>query len=58
MFVGHYWLEGEPELLAPNVACLDYSIASPKGGRLVAYRWDGKGELGKDKFVSVERQPV
>ncbi len=55
VFVGHYWMEGEPDLLAPNVACLDWSIAAPKGGRLVAYRWDGEGELNKDKFVCVER---
>ena len=36
VFIGHYWLTGEkPELLAPNVACLDWSVA--KGGFLCAY---------------------
>jgi hypothetical protein len=55
VFVGHYWMEGEPALLAPNVACLDYSVAAPKGGRLVAYRWDGEQVLDSDKFVSVVR---
>ena len=57
VFIGHYWMEGEPDLLAPNVACLDWSIASPKGGRLVAYCWDGERELSRDKFAYVERMP-
>jgi hypothetical protein len=55
VFIGHYWMEGEPDLLAPNVACLDWSIASPKGGRLVAYRWDGEVELNGSKFFYVQR---
>ena len=41
VFVGHYWLDDGPGPLAPNVACLDYSVASDSGGKLVAYRWDG-----------------
>jgi len=56
VFIGHYWMEGEPDVLAPNVACLDYSVAAPKGGKLVAYRWDGERELSRDKFVVVERK--
>ncbi|NND39893.1 MAG: metallophosphoesterase [Pseudomonadales bacterium] len=55
VFLGHYWLKGEPSPLAPNIACLDYSVAKP-GGKLVAYRWDGEGILSKDKFVAVDRQ--
>lgn len=47
-FIGHYWLKGEPEPLSPKVACLDYSVA--RGGRLVAYRWDGEATLAADKF--------
>src|SRR5262249_41899887 len=40
VFIGHYWLsEHQPELLAHNVACLDYSVA--RGGFLCAYRWNG-----------------
>jgi hypothetical protein len=58
VFIGHYWMEGEPDLLAPNVACLDWSIASQKGGRLVAYRWDGEKELSREKFAYVERKPA
>ena len=54
VFLGHYWFEGAPCPLAPNIACLDYSVAKP-GGKLVAYRWDGEQTLGQDKFVWVER---
>ena len=50
VFVGHYWLSAtRPDLLAENVACLDYSVA--KGGFLCAYRWDGEQKLTDGKFV-------
>ena len=53
VFVGHYWLQAEqPERLAGNVACLDYSVA--KGGFLCGYRWDGEQQLSNDRFV-IER---
>jgi len=51
VFVGHYWLSGEPAPLSTNVACLDYSIA--RGGALVAYRWDGEQTLVKERFLAV-----
>ena len=54
VFLGHYWLEGEPAPLAVNVACVDYSVAKP-GGNLVAYRWDGEAVLTAEKFVAVAR---
>ncbi len=57
VFVGHYWMDSEPELLAPNVVCLDYSVAASKGGKLVAYRWDGEQQLSADKFKYVVREP-
>jgi hypothetical protein len=47
-------MEGEPVPLAPNIACLDYSVAKP-GGKLVAYRWDGEKVLDPGKYVTVER---
>lgn len=50
-FIGHYWLHGEPEPLAGNVACLDYSVA--KEGKLVAYRWSGEQVLQKENFTHV-----
>ncbi len=51
VFMGHYWLIGTPAPLAPNIACLDYSVARP-GGKLVAYRWDGERVLHPEKFVA------
>jgi len=48
-FIGHYWLSGDPEPLAANVACLDYSIA--KNGKLVAYRWSGESRLTRSNFA-------
>jgi hypothetical protein len=47
--IGHYWLKGEPAPIAPNIACLDYSVA--KQGKLVAYRWDGEQVLDRSKFA-------
>ena len=52
VFVGHYWMEGGPAPLKPNVACLDYSAV--KYGKLVAYRMDGEQELLPEKFVHVD----
>jgi calcineurin-like phosphoesterase family protein len=57
VFLGHYWMEGTPAPLAPNIACLDYSVAKP-GGKLVAYRWDGEPVLDPSKFVWVQRLEV
>ncbi|MCV6624274.1 MAG: metallophosphoesterase [Cellvibrionaceae bacterium] len=52
IFIGHYWLSGEPRALRPNVACLDYSAV--KDGKLVAYRFDGEQIIQADKFVWVD----
>lgn len=54
VFIGHYWLEDKPRLLASNIACLDYSVAKP-GGKLVAYRWNGEAVLCDERFVWVDR---
>ena len=51
VFVGHYWLQGEPHALSDKVACLDCSVA--KGGKLAAYRWDGEGTIDPAKFAWV-----
>lgn len=48
LFIGHYWLNGQPGLLSKTVACVDYSVA--KGGKLVAYRWDGEATLDASRF--------
>ena len=54
VLLGHYWFEGQPSVLAHNIACVDYSVAKPDG-KLVAYRWDGEQRLSNDKFVWVDR---
>jgi hypothetical protein len=55
LFFGHYWRDGEPECIKPNLACLDYSAV--KYGKLVAYRFDGESALSNDKFVFIEVTP-
>ncbi|WP_210396836.1 metallophosphoesterase [Motiliproteus sediminis] len=51
LFIGHYWRQGDPAPITPNIACLDYSAV--KAGKLVAYRMDGESTLRADKFVAV-----
>jgi Calcineurin-like phosphoesterase len=46
---GHYWFTGKPEVISPQFACVDYSVAN--GGPLVAYRWDGESELSSGKLA-------
>ncbi|MCL7744274.1 metallophosphoesterase [Guyparkeria hydrothermalis] len=58
LFVGHYWLTGEPEPLSPHIACLDYSIAgghteSGVPGKLVGYRWNGESAIDPANFCWV-----
>ena len=55
VFVGHYWMSGTPALLTEHVACLDYSVAGDRNGKLCAYRWDGEERLDEDKFCHVNR---
>jgi hypothetical protein len=50
VFIGHYWMQGVPSLMAPKVACLDWSAA--KSGPLVAYRWQGEHVLDARHFVA------
>jgi hypothetical protein len=45
---GHYWFTGEPQVISPNFACLDYSVA--RGGPLVAYQFDGGIALVSEKM--------
>lgn len=50
IFVGHYWLNGTPELLSHQVVCVDYSAA--KDGFLTAYQFDTDNPtLSADNFV-------
>ena len=54
VFMGHYWMSGEPKTLASNIACVDWSVARVHG-KLVSYSWMGENELSNDHFVFVER---
>jgi hypothetical protein len=50
VFIGHYWMEGLPRLMAKKVACVDWSAA--KGDEpLVAYCWRGEADLHEAHFV-------
>ncbi len=55
LFIGHYWMQGIPAPITPNIACLDYSAV--KYGRLAAYRMDQETSLqmGKFTWVRVEK---
>ncbi|MBS8231291.1 metallophosphoesterase [Marinobacter salarius] len=54
VFVGHYWMSGEPKPLSNHIACLDYSVAGGDGGKLCAYRFDEEQRIARNKFVWVE----
>ena len=49
LFIGHYWCEGVPALVTPNIACLDYSAV--KYGKLACYRYSGEAQLDARHFV-------
>ncbi len=52
IFLGHYWLSGQPAPLASRVACLDYSIA--RGGLLCAYRFAGETAVQQENYCAVD----
>ena len=56
-FFGHYWMTGTPRPLAPNIACVDYSVAK-MGGQLFCYRWEGERLLKSEKFVGVRSSAI
>ena len=51
---GHYWMEGEPTIAYPTVACLDFSVA--RNGYLTAYKWSGERELSSENLVHVSAE--
>lgn len=55
VFVGHYWMSGTPEPLSEHVACLDFSVAGDKQGKLCAYRFNGEKKLNADSLIWVEK---
>jgi hypothetical protein len=57
LFLGHYWLDPvHPVPLAPNVVCLDYSVA--KQGFLCGYRFDGESAADPSRFVIAWPDPA
>ncbi|WP_417521849.1 metallophosphoesterase [Marinobacter sp.] len=55
VFVGHYWMKGEPAPLSKHVACLDYSVAGDTPGKLCSYRFQAHQQvLVESNFVCVE----
>jgi hypothetical protein len=50
LFIGHYWMSNKPEILAPQLACVDYSAG--KGGPLAAYCWSGEQTLKNEHFIT------
>lgn len=57
LFVGHYWLQGVPNVLKSNIACLDYSAVN--GGLLVAYRMQYNDTvLSNQRFVAVDSKDM
>lgn len=57
LFIGHYWMNGTPDLINKHIACLDWSIAAKNipSPKLCAYQWSGESELTADHLVWVER---
>ncbi|WP_348654482.1 metallophosphoesterase [uncultured Psychrobacter sp.] len=53
VFVGHYWLTGEPQLLSPQVVCIDYS-AAVDSGYLTCYQLDTEQPLPLDNANFVQ----
>lgn len=56
LFIGHYWMSGQPQPISQDIACVDWSIAasdSPKA-KLCAYQWDGERALTAEKMVWVD----
>jgi len=51
VLLGHYWMECEPKIKYPTVACLDFGVA--RSGYLTAYRCSGERELLSENLVHV-----
>ena len=51
VFFGHYWFSGQPEPVANNIACVEYSAGKSGDTPLVAYRWEGESVLTEAGFM-------
>lgn len=52
IFFGHYWMQGQPQLMNSKVACLDWSVVQ-EDGVLAAYRYSGESDLKPENLVWV-----
>lgn len=52
VFIGHYCVNAEPMIPAPNICCVDSCLAN--GGKLAAYRWQGEKHLTENHLVFVD----
>jgi hypothetical protein len=52
VFIGHYCVNDEPMIPAPNICCVDSCLAN--GGKLAAYRWQGEKHLTEKHLVFVD----
>jgi len=55
LFIGHYWFNGQPSIIADNLACLDYSVAS-SNGKLVCYSFSNEGQLSNNNFSFINNK--
>ena len=55
LFIGHYWMTGQPKRLSAYVACLDFSIGKAKinDSKLGAYRFNNEKQLINENFSYV-----
>ncbi len=56
-FCRTYWTDGNPMLLASNVACAEYSDAKLPG-KNVAYRWNEEQIMSKGVLVYIDRDEI
>lgn len=56
VFFGHYWLQGEPKVIKPNICCLDYSAV--RFGRLAAYRIDEEKSVNPENYLWLYVDPA
>jgi len=49
VFFGHYCMKDAPNIIKPNICCLDSCVS--RKGKLSAYRWSGEKELKAENFL-------
>ena len=52
VFFGHYCRGNGPNIIKPNICCVDSCVTGSK--TLLAYRWDGEKELSEKNLIRVK----